>query len=239
MILPYEIIIIAAAALPCAVFVFLIDRYDRFKKEPRRLLLKLFAAGLVTPLAASFLEHMIFPLCAFAAPPLLIPVQAFLGVALPEEGVKLLAMLIILRRRKEFDELLDGPVYGIITAMAFALVENILYVFGTGEPLSTAILRGLTAVPLHALAGGILGLGAAMSRVENKRTAVWGGFLMAVILHGAYDWFLMDPRFPGLLSLPLLVFGWVILARRIRRARQQDVLSGRHAPDPPPFSPFG
>ncbi len=238
MIVPYELIIIAAAVLPCAVFILLFDRFDRFKKEPRRLLLLLFSASMLSPPAAAVLEHLLFPLCAVIAPHKTVPVQAFMGIALPEEGMKLLIMFWITGRRKEFDELMDGPLYAVTTAMAFALVENIMYVLGAQQPMPLALTRGLTAVPLHALAGGFLGLGAAAYRVEGKYFGLWGGLLAAILIHGAYDWFLMDMRISGNLIFPLLIIGWFILVRRLKKARRKDILAGRHAPPVRPYSPF-
>ncbi|RKX70068.1 MAG: hypothetical protein DRP60_16050, partial [Spirochaetes bacterium] len=60
--IPYGIYIILAAVIPCFFYIWLLDRFDRFKREPRILILKLFAAGLVTPLAAMLLEMVSIPL---------------------------------------------------------------------------------------------------------------------------------------------------------------------------------
>ena len=224
---PYGIFIILAAVIPCFFYIWLLDRFDRFKKEPRILILKLFAAGLVTPLAAMLLEMVSIPLCELLPLGISIPAQAFLGIAVVEEGVKMAALVMIVRKRKEFDEVLDGAVYAVAVAMGFALLENIMYVFGSDSAMSVALIRGFTAVPLHALAGGFMGLALARDKIESKG-GVSAAFLIAVIIHGTYDWILMDNRLPGFLIYPLLAVGWWLLIRALRKARNDDIFAGRH-----------
>lgn len=223
----YGLYIILAAVIPCFFYIWLLARFDRFKPEPRILILKLFAAGLVTPLAAMLLEMVSIPLCELLPTGISIPAQAFLGIAVVEEGVKMAALVMIVRKRKEFDEILDGAVYAVAVAMGFALLENILYVFGSESAMSVALIRGFTAVPLHALAGGYMGLALARDKIESKG-GVSAAFLIAVLIHGAYDWILMDNRLPGFLIYPLLIAGWWLLIRALRKARKDDILAGRH-----------
>lgn len=225
--IPFGLYIILAAVLPCLFFIWLLGHFDRFRKEPKLLILKLFALGLVTPIVASLLEAITLPLCGLLPSGIVIPAEAFLGIAFVEEGVKLAAMLLILRRRREFDEVLDGAVYAIAVSMGFALVENIMYVFGSEAPMAVAMIRGFTAVPLHALAAGFMGLAIAREKIESKGS-IAGAFIVAVIIHGAYDWFLMDERLPNILIMPLLIAGWWLLIRAIKKARKDDILAGRH-----------
>ena len=222
----YGAVILAAAALPCLAFLLAVDRFDRFKKEPRRLILKLFALGMGTPLAAAAVELVSVPLCGFLPEPLVILSQAFLGIAVVEEGVKLTLMTVLVRHRREFDEVLDGAVYGVAVAMGFALTENIFYVFGGEAPVAVALVRGLTAVPLHALCGGLMGLSVGRFKVTSKGS-VAAAFLVAVAVHGAYDWSLMDPDIPSVMIAPILLVGYTVFIARLRSAREDDFESGR------------
>lgn len=231
----YGAVILAAAALPCLAFLWAVDRFDRFQKEPRRLIMKLFVLGLGSPLIAILLEMISVPLCGFLPEPLVIFSVAFLGIAAVEEGVKITLMMILIRHRKEFDEVLDGAVYGIAVAMGFALTENIFYVFGKDAPVAIALIRGLTAVPLHALCGGFMGLSIGRFKVTS-RGSIAAAFLIAVIIHGSYDWFLMDSAVPSILIFPVLLAGYALLISRLRRARKDDLESGRTSrkrTDPP------
>jgi hypothetical protein len=135
----YGIIIIIASVLPPIIFIGVADRFDHDKKEPRKVLFKLFAAGVVMPLAALLLELILVPLSRMIPGGLAIPAEAFLGIALPEEGVKLIALFLIIRRRKDFDEVLDGAVYGIAVAMDSRYWRIFLYVMGSGTPMVAAL----------------------------------------------------------------------------------------------------
>jgi RsiW-degrading membrane proteinase PrsW (M82 family) len=230
--IPYGLYIILAAALPCVFFIWLLDRFDRFKKEPRLLLFGLFAAGMVTPLAASLLEGVLIPLLGVVPGGSSHIINAFIGIAVPEEAVKLAALLLIVRRRRQFDEVLDGAVYGVTVGMGFALVENLMYVFESDTPMSVALVRGVTAVPLHALAGGLIGLIYGRYRIESSGS-IMAAYLAAVGIHGLYDMILFNPNIADFVIVPLLIAGWWLLVKMLKRARKDDILAGRHFPPAP------
>jgi len=216
----YQVLIISA--IPCLLFVALIHHFSRHKKGSDILRLKLLGAGFIAPIAATVIEFITLKLCNYFPDELVIPARAFLGIALVEEGLKLAVILMIVKKRVDFKELIDGPIYAITAAMGFALLENFIYVFGSQTPMAIALVRSITAVPLHALAGGFMGL--AIAREKSKSThRIAGTFLIAVLIHGSYDWFLMDERITDLLIFPLLAVGWLILGWILRRARNRDI----------------
>jgi len=227
-----NLVIIAAAALPCLILFRFVDRFDSQRPESRRLIAKLFVGGMAAAVAAIVAELILVPLAGFAPPAYAVPARAVLAIALPEEALKLTALVLIVRYRRDFDEILDGAVFGTTAAMGFALVENIIYVFGAPDPMATALVRGLTAVPLHALAGGFMGLAVARDRIAS-RGGIGIALLIAVAIHGLYDVFLMDPRVPGILIAPLLIVGWILLVLDLRRAREDDRRAGRIPPIEP------
>ena len=110
---------------------------------------------------------------------------AFVMAAIPEESLKLWVIGRYCARRPTFDEPMDGIVYGATAALGFAAFENALYVAEGG--LWTAVARSLTAVPMHAVMGAILGYYMARSRFGGRRGDVWKGWGIAVIVHGLYD----------------------------------------------------
>ncbi|MEW5725188.1 MAG: PrsW family glutamic-type intramembrane protease, partial [Thermodesulfobacteriota bacterium] len=75
--------------------------------------------------------------------------------AIPEEFFKYLVLVLYAARHKEFNEPMDGVVYGVSASLGFATLENILYVSQGG--LGVAVMRAVTAVPSHALMGAIMG----------------------------------------------------------------------------------
>ncbi len=113
--------------------------------------------------------------------------QAFLYAAIPEEFFKLLVLLGYSLRQREFNEPMDGLVYGVVVALGFAALENALYSVAAG-PVVT-IVRGLTAVPAHACMGVIMGYYVGRARFEPKRRGalIVTGYLAATVVHGLYD----------------------------------------------------
>jgi RsiW-degrading membrane proteinase PrsW (M82 family) len=140
------------------------------------------------------------PLSLLQPPPVL-PIRAaffaaFVTAAIPEEFLKFLVLVGYSARRRCFDEPMDGLVYGAAAALGFAALENVLYVMDGGW--ATALLRAVTAVPMHAAAGAMIGYGISMARFGSRgRSAIWEGFLAAVAVHGTYDFALF-----GLATIP-------------------------------------
>ena len=126
----------------------------------------------------------------FGGPLQLALYEAFILAAIPEELLKLLVVRLYSARRQSFDEPMDGIVYGATAALGFAALENALYVMDGGW--MTALVRAVTAVPMHAAAGAILGYGVACGRFSSSgRAAVWTAWGAAALVHGLYDFGLL------------------------------------------------
>jgi len=156
------------------------------RREPRTTVAVTFLLGIVIALPAIFVSLVIaaipgrsFGLFGGAA------YDAFAVAAITEELLKLLVIACYCARRRSFDEPMDGLVYGATAALGFAAIENALYVASGGWIV--AVLRGVTAVPMHAAEGAILGYSVARSRLLFRRGAIWTGLAIAVFIHGAYD----------------------------------------------------
>ncbi len=95
--------------------------------------------------------------------------------------------------------------------MGFAFVENILYVSQGG--MQVAILRTFTAVPAHAMFAVMMGYYAGLAKFaadDSERNRLLArGLFMAIVFHGAYDYFIFIESYPGLAILTLftLVIG--------------------------------
>src|ERR1051326_3664445 len=93
-------------------------------------------------------------------------------------------------RSREFDEPMDGIVYGAVASLGFASLENFLYVAGDDHSLRVAVLRAFTAVPGHAFMGAVMGYFAGQARfgLAEKRVLNWTwAFAVPVALHTLYD----------------------------------------------------
>ncbi len=144
--------------------------------------------------------------------------DAVVLAAVCEELPKWIAFLFIYRWN-EFDEPLDGVVYGVALALGFATVENVLCVARDG--LGIGLLRALFAVPAHALFGAVMGFYFGRAKFGGGRALIAVALLAAVAFHGAYDFILQALR--GIWMYGAVAAGslalWVFVLRRVHHAQ--------------------
>lgn len=174
-----------APGLAICLFIFYRDTHD---EEPALNLGMSFIWGMLTIIPALILEMALDGLTDLSIIGIII--NAFVFVALVEEAMKFLALRYYSFRQKSFDEPLDGIVYGVMIAMGFASVENMMYAFQFGMP--TVVMRMFTAVPAHATFGILMGYYAGKAKFDpvNRGKLLWKGLGLAVLAHGLYDAFL-------------------------------------------------
>ncbi len=179
---------------------------DRHEREPIYLLIACFIAGVMSTLPAILLEEFWDSMGIVESEDILQTfVLAFGSVALSEELVKFVAVMIFAYPWKPFNEPMDGIVYSVMVAMGFATLENILYsnIYG----METVLLRAFTAVPAHAAFGIVMGyhIGRAKFGLGNRFFQLFLGLAAAVVFHGAYDFFLLQQNIPELSLLAMVV----------------------------------
>ena len=85
---------------------------------------------------------------------------------------------------------MDGIVYATRAGLGFALVENVMYLLGSGSYLAFIgmfFARALLAVPMHAISAAVMGYFAGRKRFDGTGIGLFGGFILAVLIHGIYD----------------------------------------------------
>src|SRR5579862_3341424 len=91
--------------------------------------------------------------------------HSLLGVALPEESVKILVIATVSVWRKRFGDPMDTVVYGAAAGLGFAAYENLAYLVQHQEIWqSLAALRSVLTVPFHGSLGVIAGAYLAIAR---------------------------------------------------------------------------
>ena len=115
---------------------------------------------------------------------------AFLEASLPEELGKFLVIYYFLMRHEDVRRPLDVVVLSIIVSLGFASIENIYYVFGSDDWSGTAMVRAVTAIPMHSTMGIIMGYYGAQHLIvtQSKRRSLLLMILVPTILHGFYDY---------------------------------------------------
>jgi len=202
---------------------------DKYEKEPKRLIIITFVLGAVAVIPAGTIENILMDLIG-------IPMEgnflgAFIGaffvVGPTEEFCKYLAVRVKAFRSPDFNEVMDGIVYGVAGAIGFATLENIYYVFDKG--IAVGIIRAIFAVPSHAIEGAILGYYMGMRKMnpESKKRYIGAGIGIAILFHGAYDFVLFTQTVLGVLIIPILLWLNSLYRKRLYLALESSPFRGR------------
>jgi len=232
---------VAVAAAPAIFLLGFFYLKDRYEREPLLHLLAAFGLGAFAMLAArgigATIEGLVSPrwLALGGEPAKLF--DAFVIAGLCEEFSKWVVLIAAVYHWDEFDEPLDGMVYGAAVALGFATLENILYVARLG--VGIAWQRALFAVPAHALFGGSMGYYAGRSKFDHG-TALWRDRTLClgapIAFHGLYNFALhhgLDARVWLLLSVISVALWWFVL-RRVHRAQYASPFRPDRTMPPPP-----
>lgn len=236
-----QIILLVIAVVPALLILGYYVRQDKAKPEPKKLIFKVFIWGCVLVLPAILLEffaEMLFEPLVGGFLLLSIAVKSFIVAGLIEEWLKRLTVKKTVYNNAHFDEIMDGIVYAIVASLGFATIENIFYVLEGG--LSVGIVRAFTALPLHAIAAGIMGYYIGKAKFaetpEEEKQLFRKGLIRAVMIHGLYDFVVFTGVEFGLslfIGLPIiLTFGFVRLRKLIKLAVREDEEMGRQISEP-------
>jgi len=231
-----------------------INWLDRYEKEPKVLLGAAFVWGMVVAAGGAFILNTAFGIviygmtgsegaAEFGTTSIVAPII--------EEGLKGLAVLIVfLMFRKEFDSVLDGIVYAAITAMGFAAVENVLYIYRNGYLESSwqgfwtlVVVRVFLVGWMHPFFTAFTGIGLAIARMSRnvlvKIIAVPTGYAVAVTAHAFHNTFggliggmegLLVGTFVDYIGygVMLIFIIWMIVMERnmLKRNLREEVASG-------------
>lgn len=226
--------------VPMFLFAAFVNWLDRYEKEPKVLLGAAFLWGVVIAGGGAFILNTAFGMGIYA-------LTGSAGAAefgttsivapIIEEALKGLAVLVVfLLFRKEFDSILDGIVYAAITAMGFAAIENVLYIYRNGfldggwEGFWVlVVIRVLLVGWMHPFFTAFTGIGLAIARMSRnmlvKVLAVPTGYAAAVFTHAFHNTFSgLIGGFEGLVAgtfvdymgytLMLVFIVWIVIHER-------------------------
>jgi protease PrsW len=204
---------------------------DRYEREPLGHLLAAYLLGAFAMLAAQGSAQPLADLVStewlHTGGELARVFDAFVLAGLVEESAKGVVLFAAAYAWREFDEPLDGLIYGVAIALGFAALENLLYLRSRG--LDIAWQRAVFAVPAHALFGGCMGYYAGRAKFPPGTDRTWR-WLRAIVLallvpigfHGAYNFALLHGlgwKVWTAITVLSLTF-WIFVLRRVKRAQR-------------------
>jgi RsiW-degrading membrane proteinase PrsW (M82 family) len=200
-------------------------RQDRKNPEPRRLIIATFVLGILGVPLAIPIERSI---------ELVIPASIVVIViwALIEELLKYLAAYIGGMHTEAQDEPIDAMVYMLTAALGFAAAENTLFIFNPlieGDVfigILTGNIRFISTSLLHVVSSSIVGAAIALSFYKRKKVRheyFWHGLALAVVMHAAFNHFIVQSEGIGLfvvfIALWVCVIGLMLLFERVKKVR--------------------
>jgi RsiW-degrading membrane proteinase PrsW (M82 family) len=174
-----------AVCLSALLSAILVYRYDLYNREPWHALALAAGLGFVAMRLVAPLELRALGWVSGGA-----PAEAAVAAVL-EEGARLLAVVLIaITLPREFDDPMDGIVYGSIVGLGMS-VEESLYVLRTPMGVERLLFPlELVRILGHLVMGGIAGFGVGWARLKTIgwRRVFGLSFSAAVLLHFSWDW---------------------------------------------------
>jgi RsiW-degrading membrane proteinase PrsW (M82 family) len=199
--------ICTAACIPTTAFgLFVVRRLDRNKKEPWRLVLVAAAWGAIVATSMVIWGESIWNTIAertLVPGPGLDASTAFSAGLLEELAKGIAVLLLFLVMRNEFNDVVDGIVYGAAVGLGFNFMESIAYMTNLYSIFSPEGAGGFAAgfqwyarqvlglffghATYTALTGAGIGIARQLPGRRQKVIAIASGFLVAIAAHFSWD----------------------------------------------------
>lgn len=184
--------------------------------ESNGMIIKIFFYGMLIAIPTAIIEIGFFETIKTWHIPvfLLQVVYIFIGIGLTEEFLKFWVVKKKVINNKELDEPVDLMLYMIIAALGFAALENLLVLLPLLNPFmffETVIMSGfrfIGATFLHTLCSGLVGYFMAISFYNSKEKrfkTITLGITIATLLHGLYDFSIIELDSNIKFAIPLLI----------------------------------
>lgn len=198
-----------------ALYVALLWWLDRYEKEPLGLAVAAFLWGAIPAIILSLVVELVLdvPLALLGQGLAYKIVSSSLVAPVVEEVVKAIAVLgILIIWRHEFDNVLDGIIYGALVGFGFAMIENLLYALSTlseggwGDWSVVIFLRTILFGLNHSFFSALTGIGLGYTRLSRPGWKRWLapllGLSAAIIFHAIHN---MGASLAELTCLSILV----------------------------------
>ena len=208
--------------LPSLLIVLFFVKSDRFP-EPTSQIIKIFMYGIFLCIPAFLINTELGNLYANMGISEAL-ISSFLSAAPVEEVLKFTVLYSLVYKMKDFNEPIDGIVYGVSVSLGFATLENIYYVYFLSDYFGTtsqglAILRSFSAIPAHGIFGATMGYFFMKYTFIKKENNLALCMIVPILLHGAYNYFASSIF---IISLLIVIISWIILLKNFSRLKKSQ-----------------
>jgi len=208
--------------LPSLLIVAFFVKSDRFP-EPTSQIIKIFMFGVFLCIPAFLINTELSYIYANTDIDEAL-ISSFLSAAPVEEVLKFTVLYSLVYKMKDFNEPIDGIVYGVTVSLGFATLENIYYVYFLSDYFDTtsqslALLRSFSAIPAHGIFGATMGyffMKYAFIKKENNLALC---MIVPILLHGAYNYFAYNFF---IIALLIVIISWIVLIRAFSRLKKSQ-----------------
>lgn len=191
---------LAAAIIPTIFYALTFYLIDRYEREPVWLVTVAFLWGAVPAIFVSLIGEMLIGATFITAPGAVTHalIEAALIAPAVEEIAKGAALLgLYIWAQREFDDVLDGVIYGALIGFGFAMTENFFYYIGAfseggwSNLTFVIFLRSILFGLNHAFYTGLTGIGFGLARnsphAVRRLILTCGGLLLAIVIHSLHN----------------------------------------------------
>ena len=208
--------------LPSLLIVAFFVKSDRFP-EPTIQIIKIFMFGIFLCIPAFYINTALDEIYSNTNISEAL-IRSFLSAAPVEEVLKFTVLYSLVYKMKDFNEPIDGIVYGVSVSLGFATLENIYYVYVLSDYFGTtsqglAILRSFSAIPAHGIFGATMGYFFMKYTFIKKENNLALCMIVPILLHGAYNYFASSFF---IISLLIVIISWIVLLKNFYRLKKSQ-----------------
>jgi RsiW-degrading membrane proteinase PrsW (M82 family) len=230
---PLVLVGLLLALVPAALWLVFFYRQDRLEPEPKVRVAQVFLLALLLADVVGvrlIRDWMRLPEWATLDTRTSL-LASILVVGFTYQAIAYVAMRAVVYATPEFDERMDGIVYGTVAGLGVATLVNLRYIIENGGvALAPGVIRVTTTALALASFSGLMGYFMAQAKFEHK--PVWWvplGLVIAAVLNGLFSWLIsevsatgmaVDPWRSLLLGLAVALVVFLVLVALMRRVTE-------------------
>lgn len=228
------------AVVPTLLWLFFFYRQDRLEPEPKTSVAGVLLLALVLTQAVGLpVIRDVFQVSQWASYDTVTSLLAsVLILGFTYQAIVYASVRALVYNTPEFDERMDGIVYGTVAGLGVATLLNLRFVLDNGGvALAPGVIRVVTNSLAQAVFGGLLGYFMAEAKFTHR--PVWWvplGLVIAAALNGLFSWLInevaaagltVDPWRSLMLGLIVALAGFMLLGLLMRRVTEVTLAQRR------------